>query len=153
MAIDFRSLLKDNSQTVSRPKPIPECWLIAKIGAVGFDVTKGQETPYATFELLNPSPHNDTDEDVMEILNTIDMKSLKSPFRKTLACDFWLTPDAKHHLADMLDRVIGDPERSLEERIPETRGVNVMFKVRPAKDQENKETAQVQVDGRTIAPV
>lgn len=153
MAVDFRALLKDTSATVSRPKPIPECWLTAKIGAVNFGTTKGNETPFASFELLNPSAHDDTSEEVMEVLKEMDLKTIKSPFRKTLAVDFWLTDDAKHHLADMLDRVIGDPERSFEERIPETRGVDVMFKVRPNKDQEGKETAQVQVDGRTVATI
>jgi hypothetical protein len=150
MPVDFRSLLKDNSQSVSRPKSAPTCWLIGTLGGVTFDTTKGEnETPYASFEILNVERHPDTEE---ELLEGVNLKNLRSPFRKTLAADFWLTPDAKYHLANMLDRVIGDPERSLEERIPETRNRRVMFKVTPHKNQNSpdEDSGQNSVDGRTM---
>lgn len=149
MPVDFRALLKDNSETVTRPKSAPACWLIGTIGNVEFDVTKGEkETPYASFQLLNVDRHPDTDE---ELLEGVTLTNLRSPFRKTLAVDYWLTPDAKFQLANMLDRVVGDPERSFEERIPETRGQRVQFRVTPHKNRDSDEdTGQNSVDGRTL---
>jgi hypothetical protein len=50
----------------------------------------------------------------------------------------------------MLDRTVGDPDRSIEERLPETKGLRVMFKVNPQVDAEGKDTGQNSVDGRTL---
>src|ERR1051326_2660894 len=108
MPINFRELLKDTSQTVSRPRSAPSCWLIGTLGNCTFDTTKGEnETPYASFEILNVERHPDTDQ---ELLEGVNLKALKSPFRRTLAVDFWLAPENKYLLANMLDRVVGDPE-------------------------------------------
>ena len=39
MATDFRALLEDTSETVKRPKALPECWLVGKIGTHSFGNT------------------------------------------------------------------------------------------------------------------
>jgi hypothetical protein len=146
-AIDFRGLLKLNSTTVDRPKSAPTCWLLGTIGSMSHEVTKGQQTNLFTFELLDIEAHPETEPG---LLDKINLKSLRSPYRKTLAADYWITPDAIHHLSDMLDRTVGDPDRSIEERLPETKGLRVMFKVNPQVDAEGKDTGQNSVDGRTL---
>lgn len=149
MAVNFQELLDYDSKTVTRPRSAPVCWLTADIGAVEFGVIPNEnETPWSSFQLLNVEPHPDTDP---ELLEGVNLKTLRSPYRKTLAVDYWLTEDSKHLLSDMLDRVIGDPERKVKERIPETRGVRVKFKVAPHKNRDNDDdTGQNIVDGRTV---
>ncbi len=148
--VNFRELLKKNSLQVERPKSCPTCWLLGTIGQMGHEVTKGNGTNLLTFELLDIEPHPDIEEG---ILDNVNLKSLRSPYRKTLAADFWMTDGAVHHLTDFLDRVIGDPERPIEERLPETRGQRVMFKVNPHQQESNGvmvDTGQNSVDSRTI---
>lgn len=146
--VNFRELLKLNSRTVERPKSAPECWLLGTIGAMSHEVTKGTQTNLFTFELLDIEPHPDNEEGLLENVN---LKAIRSPFRKTLTADYWITPDALHHLTNFLDRVVGDPDRSIEERIPETKNLRVMFKVRPVMDQTGNDSGQNSVDGRTLA--
>lgn len=145
--VDFRALLKLNSSQVDRPRSAPTCWLLGTIGTMSHEVTKGQQTNLFSFELLDIEPHPETEDG---ILDKVNLKSLRSPYRKTLAADYWITPDAIHHLTDMLDRTVGEPDRSAEERLPETKGLRVMFKVNPQQDADGKDTGQNTVDGRTL---
>ena len=148
--VDFRALLKMNSQQVDHPKSAPTCWLLGTIGAMAHEVTKGNQTNLFSFELLDLEPHPETEEGLLEKVN---LKALRAPYRKGLTADYWVTPDALYHLSDMLDRVIGDPERSIEERLPETKGLRVMFKINPVQQEINGQmvdTGQNSVDSRTL---
>jgi len=154
MAVNFRELLQDTSTSVIRPKSAPTCWLIGTLGSAEFNVTKGEsETPYVSFEINNIERHPDTEE---ELLDGVNLQRLNSPFSRRdnkpiLAVTYWLTPEAKYHLTNMLDRVVGDPERTIEERITETRGQRIMFKVLPATNRDGEDTGQNRVDAFTLS--
>jgi hypothetical protein len=145
--------MDDTSETVTRPKSAPECWLIASIGQLDYGATRGNETPYISFELSNPEPHPQNSEEIQKELETVDFSKMRSPFRKTLAADFWLTPDAKYRLTDMLDRVVGGRNRTIRERVAEMPNQRVQFKIRPHRDEQGNDTGQNTVisDSLTLA--
>ena len=146
--VNFRELLKQNSTYVNahRPRSAPSCWLLGTIGSMEHEVTKGKGTNVLIFEMLDLEPHPDTEEGLLENVN---LSKLRSPYKKSLVANFWITPDALGHLTDMLDNCVGDPERSIEERLPETKGLRVMFKVNPVYV-DGKETDQNEIDSRTM---
>lgn len=145
--VNFRELLRQNSTSVDRPKSAPSCWLLGTIGSMEHEVTKGKGTNVLIFEMLDLEPHPDTEEG---LLDNVRLNSLRSPYKKSLVANYWITPDALYHLTDMLDNCVGDPERSIEERLPETKGLRVMFKVNPVYDSEGKDTGQNEIDSRTM---
>jgi hypothetical protein len=118
--VDFRSLLKLNSTQVERPKLLPDGHYFGRIGAHTFGKSSQKQTPYVRFMLHAEQASDDVDQEALE---GIDLS------RRELRSDFYLTHAALSRLSDMLDGVIGNPERSIEERIPETRGVYVLFGV------------------------
>lgn len=115
------------------------------------EVVGGNQTNKFSFEILDLEPHPEVEEGLLEKIN---LKNLRSPYSKGgLRVDYWITPDSLYHLSDMLDRVIGDPERSIEERLPETKGQRVMFKINPVQQEVNGQmvdTGQNAVDSRTV---
>jgi len=153
--VDFRTLLDDTSETVERPKSAPECWLIANIGQYECAVTRGNETPYISFELGSIEPHPQNPQEVLTELEKLDLTKMRSPYRRTLTAEFWLTPDAKYRLTDMLDRVVGGRNRTIRERVPEMQNQRVQFKVRPQRDEQGNDTGQnsVLADTLTLATV
>ena len=143
--VNFRELLKKNSFTVDRPKSAPDCWLIGTIGNWSHDVLKtGAEK--ITFDLLDIEGHPGNENGLLEGIN---LNSLRSPYAKNLTITYWAS--AIYHLTNMLDRVIGDPERAIEERLPETKGLRVMFPVKRVEDADGKDTGQNEVDSRFVA--
>jgi hypothetical protein len=144
--IDFRSLLKQNSKTVSRPQSAPDCWLIGTIGQFVHETLK-TGTEKISFDLSDIEAHPETEEG---LLDNINLKNLRSPYSKCLNVTYWITENALYHLTDMLDRVVGDPDRLVEERLPEVKGLRVMFRVSRV-EVDGKDTGQNEVDGRTLA--
>jgi hypothetical protein len=143
MATDFRALLQDTSETVERPKALPECWLLGKIGGHSFRNSRAKQTPFCRFT-LHPSgdlhPQYATDE-LRKIIASLGEETGTKPLtEREFDVDAWLTPNSKYRLSDFLDRVVGTPNRSLEARIPETQGRTVMFKITPRIDEAGKET-------------
>ena len=57
MATDFRALLADTSDTVERPKALPEAWLIGKIGQHSCGNSRAKQTPFVRFTLLASELH------------------------------------------------------------------------------------------------
>ena len=142
--VNFRELLKQNSFTVDRPRSAPDCWLIGTLGNWAHETLK-TGADKITFDLLEIEGHPGNDEGILEGVN---LKNLRSPYAKNLTATYWAS--AAYHLTNMLDRVIGDPERPMEERLPETKGLRVMFKVRRLEE-DGKDTGQNEVDARTVA--
>jgi hypothetical protein len=152
MTTHFTDLLDYTSDDVSKPRGCPEAWLTADLGPFIRDKSRSG-TEFIRFDLLNVQPHEDNPPDVMESLKDIDFSKLRSPFCPNLTVDYWLTEDALYHLSGMLDRVIGHPNASLRSRLEETRGVRVMFKVKPRVRENGEQTGETQVDGRSLGPV
>ena len=156
--VNFRELMEDTSETVQRPKSAPECWLIGVVGQSLCDTTKGEsETPYIDFDLAQLEAHPQNATEVLEQLAEVDLSKLRSPYTRParLIAHFWLTPDAKYRLTDMLDRVVGGRNRSIRERVAEMQNQRVQFKVRPERDEQGNDTGQnsVLADTLTLATV
>ena len=157
--VNFRELMETTSETVERPKSAPECWLIAVIGQSIADVTKGiNETPFLMFDLTNVEPHPQNPTEINSMLEVEDRrgvplyKRLRSPYRRGLTAEFWLTPEAQYRLTDRLDAVVGGRNRSIRERVAEMTNQRVQFKVRPHRDEQGNDTGQNIVLSDTISP-
>lgn len=131
MAFDFRKELSVASTDIERPKPLPVGHYYATIRGHEFQLSKRQQTPYVRF-LLAPSEACE-DVDAAELAG-VDLT------RRELRKDYFITPAAKYRLADMLDSVIGQPNRTLDERLPETRGMRVMIQVTQRTSEDGSET-------------
>lgn len=137
-SVNFRELLKQNSTQIERPKALPVGHYYAVITGNSFDLSRQKQTPFARFMLKLEAPADDVD---AEEINGIDVT------RRELRKDYYITPGALYRLSDMLDAVVGDPERDLEERIPETRNVRVLIKV---TQRENETKTEIFNDIDTI---
>lgn len=116
--VDFRELLKTNTDEVERMKSLPAGQYKGVILGHEFGRTKGKQTPYVRFNIL-PKEGIDVDE---ELLKGVDLST------RTQRDDYFLTPKAMGMLADMLDAVLGkESGRNFDERIPDTTGVEVQF--------------------------
>src|ERR1700676_4234023 len=112
MAFDFSKELSVKSDEIERPKALPVGHYYATIRGHEFNLSRAKQTPFVRF-LLAPAEACE-DVDAAELAG-IDLS------RRELRKDYYITPGAKYRLADMLDNVIGQPKRTLDERLPETR--------------------------------
>jgi len=131
-ASTFRSLLAQATDAVERPRSIADGHYIGVIKSTEFGVSRQKQTPYLR---VNITPEEETD-DVAEDANIgIDLT------KRELRRDFYITPQALYRLSDMLDAVLGKQAgRSFDERIPELRGVRVLFGVTHRDNEQGTET-------------
>lgn len=116
--LDFRQLLKKNSTEVERPKLLPDGHYYGLIGTHSFGKSSQKQTPFVRFMVQAVEVTDDVDPETLEGIN-ISQRELRA--------DYYITQAALSRLSDMLDAVVGEPERSIEERIPETRGLPVLI--------------------------
>ena len=128
----FRQLLAQTTDSVERPRALAQGHYIGEIKSHEFGQSRQKQTPYVRF-ILTPSEETD---DVQAGANTgIDMS------KKELRKDFYLTPNSLYRLSDMLDATLGKTTgRTYDERIPETRGVRVIFQVTQRDNDDGTET-------------
>jgi hypothetical protein len=121
MSSTFRQLLSQPTDTVERPRALATGHYLGIINNHEFGVSSKKQTPFVRF-LLQPTEET---EDVNEGENAgIDFA------KKEIRADFYITPASLYRLSDMLDAVLGKTTgRSFDERIPETKGVRVMFQL------------------------
>ena len=128
----FRELLSKPTDAVDRPRALASGHYVGEIKSHEFGLSRQKQTPYCRF-ILTPSEET---ADVAEGANTgIDFS------KRELRKDYFITPTALYRLSDMLDAVLGKTTgRSFDERIPETRGVRVMFAVSSRESEDGTET-------------
>lgn len=131
MAFNFREALSVRSDEIERPKPLPVGHYYATIRGHEFNVSKQRQTPFVRFLLAVTEAADDVDPSEIE---GIDLS------RRELRKDYYITPAAKFRLADMLDSVIGQPNRTLDERLPDTRGQRVLIQVTQRTSDDGVET-------------
>lgn len=143
-SLTFRELLSQPTDAVERPKALAVGHYVGEIRSHEFGTSKQKQTPFVRFILV---PSEET-ADVDAGLNTgIDFS------KRELRKDFYVTPASLYRLTDMLDATLGKTTgRSFDERIPETRGTRVMFKVtqREVLDESTSEVKEVYNDVDTI---
>ena len=131
-ASTFRELLSQPTDTVDRPRALAEGHYIGEIRGHEFGRSRQKQTPFVRFVLV---PSEET-ADVAEGANA-GTDLAKRELRK----DFYITPNSLYRLSDMLDATLGQQSgRSFDERIPETRGVRVMFQVTCRDNEDGTET-------------
>jgi hypothetical protein len=120
-ASNFRELLSKPTDAVERPRPLADGHYVGKFTRHEFGTSRNKQTPYARFFV---SPREEMS-DVAEGANTgMDLT------KKELYKDYYITPDALYRLSDMLDATLGKQTgRSFDQRIPETRDLDIMFQV------------------------
>ena len=118
---NFRALLSTPTDQVDRPRALAAGHYIGEMKGHEFGLSKQKKTPFVRFILVPTDETTDVDS---EANNGIELS------RRELRRDFFITPTALYRLSDMLDAVLGQQAgRSFDQRIPETRGVRVMFQV------------------------
>lgn len=117
---DLKAMLAMTPGQVERPKALPEMWCTGKILRFEFGRSAKKQTPFVRF-YLQPNGAAEGSEHVD--IEGIDLA------RKELRTEFYFTPTSLYRLSDFLDAVLGKEERSFDERIPECKGVEVVFKV------------------------
>jgi len=131
MSTTFRELLSMHTDAVERPGPLAAGHYIGILKGHEYGATRHKQTPYIRFFF---TPTEET-ADVEPGANG-DIDLTKRELRK----DFYLTPQAIYRLSDFLDAVLGrETGRSFDERIPDTRGVRVVFKVTTRESQDGSE--------------
>jgi hypothetical protein len=122
MAIpNFRELLSTATDAVERPKPLAAGHYIGQVKGHEFGVSKTKQTPYVRF-ILTPTEETNDIPDGANTGITLANRELRR--------DFYLTPTALYRLSDALDAMLGKAAgRTFDVRIPETRGVRIMFHV------------------------
>jgi hypothetical protein len=132
MSASFRELLSMPTDTVERPRPLAAGHYIGIIKGHEYGVSRNKQTPYVRFTL---SPTEETADVEPGANGNTDLT------KRELRRDFYLTPQALYRLSDFLDAVLGkETGRSFDERIPETRGAQVMFKVTTRDSEDGSET-------------
>jgi hypothetical protein len=125
----FRELLKYTTETAPKPPVLADGHYIGTLKDHEFGVSRQKQTPFVTWHLGAEEECSDVAPGANEGVNLADCD-----LRKTL----YITPKAVRRIGVMLDAVLGaDAGRSFDERIPDTRGVRVMFGVtkREVKDE------------------
>jgi hypothetical protein len=129
----FRALLAaTTSETVERPRALAAGHYLGEIKSHEFGLSSQKKTPFVRFILV---PESETNDVTASANDGIDFA------KKELRKDFYITPTALYRLTDMLDAVLGPQMgRACDERIPETRGVKVMFAVTTRDNEDGTET-------------
>lgn len=131
-ASTFRELLSQKTDAVERPRALAPGHYVGEIKTHEFGQSRQKQTPYVRFIL---TPNEETTDVATGANDGIDLS------KRELRKDFFITPTALYRLSDMLDAVLGKTQgRSFDERIPETRGVRVMFAVTSRENEDGTET-------------
>lgn len=131
-ASTFRELLSQKTDAVERPRALAPGHYVGEIKTHEFGQSRQKQTPYVRFIL---TPNEETTDVATGANDGIDLS------KRELRKDFFITPTALYRLSDMLDAVLGKTQgRSFDERIPETRGVRVMFAVTSRESEDGTET-------------
>lgn len=141
MSSTFRELLRVTSETVERPKALADGHYIGEIVSYEFGTSSKKQTPYVMFNIKPLEETSDVVEGANEGIN-FDTKVVNSD-------KYYITPKSVYRLVDVVDAVLGpDPKTYVDDRLPDTRGVRVLFEVRSRVD-ENDDT-RVYTDIPTI---
>lgn len=132
MSINFREMLSVPTDSVERPKPLPDGHYIGAIKGHEFGQSKNKGTPFVRFILTTELACDDVDQAAL-----VGMDLSKKEVQK----DYFITPSALYRLSDMLDAVLGKQAgRSFDERIPDTSSVRVMFGAVARNDDDGNPT-------------
>ena len=129
--VNVKDLLSKPADSFERPPVFPQGHYFGTIVKHEFDKSRAKKTPLIRF-YLNPTGGSD-DVDPEEIAN-IDLKKVLWRY------EFYLTAKSMYHLADFLDRVLGESSERLDERVPMTTGTEVLIGIRQRINDEGEVT-------------
>lgn len=126
MATDFSNLLSTKLEDIKRPPVRPAGTYHATISNYQLGESSQKKTPYVRFSFANIQPGEDIDPETLKDTDgaSIDLSKWKP------TADFYITPDALFRLKDLIEGLkIPSNGRSLNETLPETRGLPVILTV------------------------
>lgn len=136
--INFRELLSQPSDAVERPVKLPTGHYRAAIGQHTFDRSSKKQTAFVRFELRIAAPTADVDQVALQTVLEAGRKQLTDV---AINKDYYITPKSLYRLTDMLDAVLGKQQgRSFDDRIPTTRGADVIIGVTPRRNEDGTES-------------
>ena len=119
--VNVKDLLSKPADSFERPPILPAGHYTGTFVKHEFDKSRQKKTPLIRFYLNPTTPGDDVDPD--EVRN-IDFKKV------LLRHEFYLTPGAMYRLGDFLDAVLGESSDNVDERIPQTTGLEVHIGLR-----------------------
>ena len=108
-------LLGKKSSEIEKPKPFPVGHYLWVVTSFAIIESSKKKTPGIEFELKMLEAKDDVDEDELALV--------KNPNERKKRMQVWITEDSLWRLTELLVTFgVDDPERTLEELIPETVG-------------------------------
>lgn len=130
---NYRDLLAQPTDQFVRPPALPEGHFHGSIKAYEFGKSAKKGTPQIQFIFNIVSAGDDVDEEEMAGIDLSNGKEMRTTF--------YITPNALWRLTQFLDGVLGEEtDKSFDERIPETRGVDVLIRVSQRTSDDGEET-------------
>lgn len=120
---NFASLLDTDSQSVERPKPLPQGTYHCVVkGQPRFDKSSKKQTDFVEFTLQPTAAMDDVDQE--------ELTSMGGFVDKTIKATFYVTENSLWRLKDFLDHCGVADEGSLRSRIDEAMNSEVLAKLR-----------------------
>lgn len=146
--VDFSNLLSQPMDNIKKPPVKPAGTYHATIAEHKFGKSAKKGTPFVQFDFTGVQPGEDVDPEQLKDEDgaPIDLSKWKPNIQ------FYLTTDSAFRLKDFIESLkIPSKGRSLNETIPETRGLPVLLTV-SMKATETGEAFFNRVEGVTAAP-
>lgn len=142
---DLSHLLGTKAGDVKKPKPFPVGHYLWAVNGFAVVESSKKKTPGIEFEVKMLEPMDDVDqEELAEVKNANERK-------KRLT--FWITEDSLWRLTDFLDVLgVNDPERTIEELIPETVGCQFIAAIQHEPIEGSTDVRDVINDNSVSAP-
>lgn len=133
MATNFRELLSQPTDQFKRPPALPEGHFNGQIKAYEFGKSAKKQTAQIQFIYTITSPTEDVPEEDMAGVDLANGREMRQTF--------YITPTALYRLSQHLDALLGEQEGvSFDERIPETRGLDVIIQVSQRLSDDGEDT-------------
>lgn len=128
----FASILDKPSNTVERPKPVPQgTYLCTVAGLPRFDKSTKKQTEYVEFTLNYMSAADDVDQEELAAMGGVSGKSIKATY--------YLTENSLWRLKDFLDHCqAGEEDATLRERIDATPGCQILITIKHTASEDGQ---------------
>ena len=124
-APNFKSLLQRNLDDVKRPEPIPEGSYRGQIRNFTYGASAQKKTPQVDFEIVPTEAMDGVDQDELSV--ALQGEPLHT---KKMRSTFYITDESLFRLKEFLASCgIETQGRTLDETIPETKGMEVLIDV------------------------
>lgn len=130
---NFRDLLAQPTDQFKKPPALPEGHYNGSVKAYEFGKSTKKGTAQIQFIYNITSAGEDVEEEDMAAIDLSNGKEMRQTF--------YITPNALWRLTDHLNALLGPDEgKSFDERIPDTRGIDVLIRVSQRLSEDGEDT-------------